>query len=63
MRGIVKEFPGVKLEGALQLRLVARQGETLLSGIELIAEQLDPGKIFSLERERAGHQLILPEKR
>ena len=63
LRGVVKEFPGINVDGALDLRFAARRGRTLLCGIELIADHLDPGKIFNLERKRAGHQLIRSGKR
>ena len=63
LRGVVKEFPGMSVDGALDLRFSARRGRTLLCGIELIADDLEPGKIFSLERKKAGHRLIRAGKR
>ena len=34
----VREYTGVKVQGTLDIKLTARQGKTLLSGVELIAE-------------------------
>ncbi|MCH2579739.1 MAG: malectin, partial [Planctomycetes bacterium] len=63
LRGVVKEFPGRSVDGTLDLRFSARRGRTLRCGIELIADHLEPGKIFSLERKKAGHRLIRAGKR
>jgi len=63
LRGVVKEFPGMNLDGTLNLRFSASRGRTLLCGIELIADHLDPGKTFNLKRKKAGHRLIRSGKR
>jgi outer membrane protein assembly factor BamB len=44
MRGVIKEFAGISLDGRFDLELAAAAGETLISGIEVIAEglALDP---------------------
>jgi hypothetical protein len=38
MRSVVKEFGGIQVEKGFEMELVAAQGETLISGIELIHE-------------------------
>ena len=40
MRGLVKEFKGMHVDGSIQVHLVPRQGVGVLSGIEIIAEGL-----------------------
>lgn len=38
MRGIVKEFTGIEVKSDLTLELSATQGQTLISGIELVRQ-------------------------
>jgi outer membrane protein assembly factor BamB len=46
MRSLVKEFPSVPIDGSLRLRFRAQVGEPIISGLELVQEevglQLDP---------------------
>jgi len=45
LRGIVREFKDVDVEASLQLSIEAATGTSLISGIELIHESLEPGEI------------------
>ncbi len=38
-RSIVREFKGVKVRDELEIKLTAKKGKTLLSGVEIIAEE------------------------
>jgi hypothetical protein len=40
MRGLVKEFKGVHVDGSILVHLAPRKGVCVLSGIEIIAEEL-----------------------
>ena len=63
MRCIVKEFPGLSIDGSLDVAFKASKGRTLVCGLELIAQHLEPGKVFVFERKEAGHRLVLPARR
>ena len=63
LRGIVKEFPGLAIDGKLDIELEASRGRPLLCGLELISKHLEPGPTYRIEREKAGHRLVLPAER
>ena len=63
LRGIVKEFPGLAIDGKLDIELEASRGRALLCGLELISKHLEPGPTYSIERKKAGHRLVLPTER
>ncbi len=39
MRGVVKEFTGIKIGKTLDVQMTARSGRSILSGIELFLDQ------------------------
>jgi outer membrane protein assembly factor BamB len=41
MRSVVREFPGISIDGRCELVLTAHRGKPLLSGIELVSEGLE----------------------
>lgn len=49
MRGLVKEFTNVPINGELLIRLSPRTGKSILAGVELIAEGLEAGALPVLE--------------
>ena len=51
MRSLVKEFTDVDSKGSIDIELKPRQGRTILSGIELIAEGLKAGPLVTLKNE------------
>ncbi len=57
MRALVKEATGVRTDGTLSVELEPETGETLLSGIEIVAEGLPLDPIPTLE-ERSTRGLI-----
>ncbi len=63
LRGIVKEFPGLAIDGKLDIELEASRGRALLCGLELISKHLEPGPTYNIERKKAGHRLVLPAER
>lgn len=63
LRCIVKEFPGLSINGSLDVSFTARRGKPLVCGLELVAQHLEPGEIPVFKRKRAGHLLVLPAER
>ena len=62
-RCVVKEFPGLPIDGSLELSFKAQKGKPLVCGVELIAEHLEPGEVAGFERKDAGHLLVIPGQR
>jgi hypothetical protein len=59
MRSLVKEIAGIRTDGSLTVELVPEAGETLLSGVELVAEGLPLDSMPKLE-ERSTQSLSRP---
>ncbi len=47
MRGVVKEFANIRTDGTIKIDLVAKQGEPILCGLELIAVGLPQDDLTS----------------
>jgi len=61
MRAVVKEFTHVAIAGELKLALTASKGETLLSGIELIRDDLPKETLIKLQNRQPRKQLFKAE--
>ena len=48
LRGLVREFQSVEIDGTLSLTLTARKGRTLISGVELIRDGLKRAAVFEI---------------
>jgi glycerophosphoryl diester phosphodiesterase len=49
LRGLVREFKDVRIDDSLSLKLTARNGRTLISGVELIRDGLKRAEIFEID--------------
>jgi glycerophosphoryl diester phosphodiesterase/outer membrane protein assembly factor BamB len=49
LRGLVREFTNVEIDGTLSLKLTARKGRTLISGVELIRDGLKRAEVFEID--------------
>ena len=58
MRSLVKELQAVPVDGALTVALTPVAGETILCGVEVIAEGLKPGPVPTLAERRVTAGLV-----
>ncbi len=54
MKALVREIGPIAVQGELQIALKAKRGRTLLSGIEVIAADLQPEPLSALAKKKTG---------